>query len=225
MVASSGATSLNGSSQYGIIEQVPPTNYPFTISCWVYPTATNVAGTAYGTCTNGNNNAQYQLIMAASGLPGFRGGDTSGASTASGVTALPINTWSHLCGVGIDATTRVFYYNGTPENTNTSSRVPAAVSRTAVGARASTTVAQFFTGYVSDAATWNVALTADEISVLSGMGNPAKAYAPIHIRPQSITTLPEMAHDGNTAFSRNKVGTVLSYTNAPPTVAGPPIQR
>jgi len=225
VVASHGATSLNGTSQYGIVEQVPPTNYPLTISAWVYPTSTNVMSMAYGACTNANNNAGYQLIMASSAIPGFRAGDTSGASTGSGTTPLPINTWTHLCGVGVDATTRYIYVNGVPEGTNTSSRVPAAVSRTAVGARATTTVAQFWPGYVSDAATWNVALTSDEIVVLSGMGNPSKAFGPRFVRPNAIMVYPEMAHDNNTAFSANKVGTVLSYTNAPPTVAGPPITR
>lgn len=224
-VASHGATSLNGSTQYGIIEEKPPTNYPFTISAWVYPTVTNVQAVAYGACSNANNNVGYQLIINSSALPGFRGGDTSGSSTASGVTPLPINAWTHLCGVGIDATTRVIYVNGISEGTNTSSRVPAAVNRTTIGARATTSVLQFWTGYVSDAATWNVALTSDEIATLSGLGNPTKAFGPRFVRPNAIVTYPEMAHDNNTAFSANKVGTVLSYTNSPPTTAGPPIKR
>jgi len=220
-----GAVSLNGSSQYGIVEQVPPTNYPFTIACWVYPTATNALAMAYGACTNANNNAGYQLIIAGSGIPGFRAGDTSGASTGSGTTQLPINAWTHLCGVGIDATTRVLYVNGIAAATNTSSRVPAAANRTAVGGRITGTPAQFWPGYVSDAATWSVALSADEVAVISGLGDPTKAFAPIRVRPEAIAVAPELAHDGNGAHSRNRVGAVLGFTNAPTTVAGPPIQK
>ena len=223
--AAPAAVSLNGSSQYGVIAETPPTNYPFTIACWVYPTATNVQASAYGTATNANNNAGYQLIMNSSALPSFRVGDTSGTASAAGITPLPINAWTHLCGVGLDSTTRVIYVNGILEGTNTSSRVPAAVNRTVVGGRITGTPAQFWPGYLSDAATWNVALTADEVAVLSGLGNPTKAWAPVRVRPQSIVVAPELAHDGNGANSRNRVGTVLGYTNAPTTVAGPPIQR
>jgi len=223
--AAPAAVSLNGSSQYGIIPDTPPTNYPFTIACWVFPTTTNVLSMAYGACSNANHNAGYQLIMQSSSLAAFRAGDTSGSIPATGVTPLPINAWTHLCGVGLDATTRVLFVNGIAEATNTSSRVPAAVNRTAVGARATGTVSQFWPGYVSDAATWNVALTADEIAVLSGMGNPTKAWAPVRVWPHAIVVAPELANDGNRANSRNRVGTVLGYTNAPSTVAGPPIQR
>ena len=219
------ATSFNGTSQYGVIPEAGTTNYPVTIAAWLYSSATNATGWAWGIQCSSNNNAGFIIGQSSTGFFTGRGGDTSSSTTVNSTTPAVPNTWMHVALVGTTPSNRVIYVNGIPENTNTTARNFAAANRVGIGNRTSLTLANYFSGRIADAAIWNVALTTEEIASMAGGGNPAAGLSAIHIRPQSIVAYPELEFDGNTAYSRNRVGTVLSFTNSPTPIAGPPIQR
>lgn len=217
------ATAFNGSSQYGVIPEAGTTNSPVTVAAWLYSVATNATGWAWGIQCSSNNNAGFIIGQSSTGFFTGRGGDTSSSTTVNSTTPAIPNTWMHVALVGSTPSNRVIYVNGMPENTNTTSRNFAAANRVGAGARTSLTLANYFNGRVAAAAVWNVALTAAEIAALAGGGNSAAAVNPFRIRPESIVACPELEHDWNTAHSRNRVGTVMGFTNAPTPIAGPPL--
>lgn len=224
-IPAGAATSFNGTSQYGVIPEAGTTNYPVTIAAWFYSVVTNATGWGWGIQCSSNINAGFIIGQSSLGVWVGRGGDTSSSSSVSGTTPSLPNTWTHVALVGLNPSNRVLWVNGIPENTNTTARSFAAANRNGIGCRTTSTLANYFNGRIADVATWNVALSDDEIRTLSGMGNPTMAIAPYKIRPQSIVACPELEFDGNSAYSRNKVGTVMSFTNSPTPIAGPPIQR
>ncbi|MFJ1255967.1 DUF2341 domain-containing protein [Cupriavidus sp. CuC1] len=94
----------------------------FTVECWVYPLAYATSGNTVALVSkdsvSGTANGQYRIYINSSGNFGFGIGSGNGATQFqgfAGVSALPLNAWSHVALV-LSGTTLMVFVNGTLEN-------------------------------------------------------------------------------------------------------------
>jgi hypothetical protein len=119
----------------------------------------------------------WWLYQNASELVSFRTYDGGGNSIASAGT-VSLNTWSHVAGVSVSATSRYAYLHGSPGPENTGNRSPASVDGIRIACRPDTF--NRFTGFVAEFGVWNAALTNAEVAKL------ARGYSPLLVRPQNL---------------------------------------
>ena len=149
------------------------TGAPCTLAAWLY---TDVAQLQAAIAISDTDVAQqggfFGMLNAAGNVLARTkdaGGTTAGAQSTS---AYPLNTWFHAAWVFTSATSRAAFLNGGSKGTNTTSKTPAGIDAIAVAALKESTVSNYFSGIVAEAALWNVALSDAEVALL-GAG-----YAP-----------------------------------------------
>lgn len=103
-----GAGLFNGSSQYATLADVDiATN--ITVEAWVYPTSTHSSKVISKFSTTSDTQGN---IVLASNVPSFSITTGGTIRNATGGSALPNGSWSHIVGV-YDGTTAKLYVNGT----------------------------------------------------------------------------------------------------------------
>jgi hypothetical protein len=196
---------------------------PVTLAAWVYSDDIT------------KHQRPISLIDAADGTYDYIGLQMRGNETGDPVSALQqyvaaagisksgsgfsANTWHHLTGVFASNDSRTVYFDGAAGTENTTSitgngytRIE--IGRVAQGDEGSPT--QYMSGNVAEAAAWDVALTAAEISSL------ADGYSPELIRPTSLIAYwqlfgnlsPEIARVGGSGYD-------LTLFNTPTKAAHP----
>lgn len=156
---------------------------PFTMACWFNSDDLTIN---QGLMFIGDKDVEnhYFILRAA----GVAAGDpiAAGARAGNGVqvavtsTGYSANTWHHACGVFTGSTDRTAYIDGGSSGSNTGSATPAGADRTSIGQLRALTPIQPMSGRIAEAAIWNVALTAAEISVL------ADGFCPLFVRPSAL---------------------------------------
>ena len=106
--------------------------------------------------------------------------DGVGTTNINSTSTFSTGAWNHGAAVFASATSRTVYLNGGNSATNTTSRSPSGINRTAVGAKLGNTAAGFHDGLLADVAAWNVALSADDVASL------ALGFSPLLIRPDAL---------------------------------------
>lgn len=157
---------------------------PVSMAVWFYPETIAANQMLIGLIETGGANSSFRL-----NAEGAVGGDPLRAYTigpgvnkyAQASTGFSINTWQHACGVFAANNDRRVYLNGGNKGTNSESATPTGISNTILGARPYTPlVFDSLLGSLAEAAIWDVALTDDDVLILS------KGYSPLLVKPESL---------------------------------------
>lgn len=162
-------------------------SYPFTVASWVYVEGDTHDDNGVFACvdyTNGSAGNWHTLRIKQTTRVvesrSWAGGTTAFAASSAG---LSLNTWSHVCGVWTNATTRAAYLNGGNKGSpGSGDQSPSGLERTYSGGyeRSATGFTDLLNGSLAEFAIWNVALTDDEVASL------AKGFSSLLIRPASL---------------------------------------
>lgn len=156
------AVLLDGTNDYVSLGNVPARSFtttPFTLACWVFPTA---IGAVMGVLANGTTGvAGYDLIVVATGRLRARTHSPATAFTESSV-ALVANRWQHVAMTRSGSSVRI-YIDGEDRTGGLGVHADpvAFAGPTAAGAN-SAGGAPFF-GSIDEPTFWNRALTQDEV--------------------------------------------------------------
>ncbi len=153
------------------------TNYPFTMSAWVKSVTDEPCRAMY--MTDASQNGRYFGInIAINNKVYLQASNTSNKNNYSDASF--DNQWVHIVGVFTNTTTRALYINGSAntDNVNTDS---VTFTPSGFGGPTMDTIsfgaeydgsAAYGSGRISDAAIWNVALDANDISTIYNGGKP-----------------------------------------------------
>lgn len=157
---------------------------PLTIAAWIRDTTTNMGGCIAGlTTSTATTNRHSFKLMLNSGNVRAQTADGSGAVNAASSTEMVANTWHHACAVFASATSRAAYLDGAGKGTDTSSKTPTGINRTAVGIDYASTPGGELDSTAAQAAGlafWNIDLTDAEVLSLS------KGVHPFLVRPDKL---------------------------------------
>lgn len=177
-------TFASASSQYLSHASALLTAVPLTAACWFNSDNDANEQNLFGIGDTGAANSDRFQMNIDGSAPGdpvtviTRAGGSAAITTTT--AAYSINTWHHACGVWAAVDSRTAYLDGGNSATNTTSRTPAGLDVTYIGARASQTPSGYMRGRIAEMGVWNVVLDAAEIAAL------AKAVCPLLIRPDSL---------------------------------------
>ena len=200
------------SSQYLGTETEPVTGVPVTVSLW-FNADTNGSEWTLLLIENNVTSQYFYLGAQASGAGSnivFLTADGSGSAFAETSTGYSTGVWNHACGVSGAANSRAAYLNGGGKGTNTTSRTPSGLTRMRVGGFGSS---PDMDGKIAEVAVWNVALTDDEVLMLS------LGFSPLLIRPGNLIsywpiigrTSPEIDIVGGNALTVNGSAPVSAH--------------
>lgn len=170
------------------VASAPVTDEPCSLGCWFNTADTS---TAMAMLSVGAATARVQLDVSG-GVVRAATVDAGGSSgIASSSASYSASTWTHGLAVLAAANSRTAYLNGANAGTNTTSVTSSGWDRTRVACRVSGgSNGAFFTGLLAELAIWNVALSADDASML-GAG-----YSPLCVRPDALVFyLPLLGED------------------------------
>jgi hypothetical protein len=170
---------FNGTS-YIEATSTPITGAPFTMACWFKP---NVQSQSASLIHMGlsSGSARFQMRTDANSLIFQTGGGGATTSASTPIETWNNPTWFHATAVAFSPISRFIYFNGGGKVQNTTSRTPAGINNTTIGAQiVGGTRDNFFNGDIAEPAIWNTTLTDDEILSLS------KGFAPSLIRPTNL---------------------------------------
>jgi len=142
-------------------------NNPISLAAWVYWTgqATNAMP-----LTVGGTDA-YLRVTTGTSIPDFTVNNGNGRAT--GVTAVSVNGWTHLCGVRNSSELRL-YVNGVLDKTTAySAGTVSATDVIGVYSLQDATTSNWFAGRLDDAFAWSRALSVEEIELLASQRNIA----------------------------------------------------
>lgn len=170
----------DASNQYLSVAQPVVAAVPLTMAAWIYKDDTaddacvmSIADVATATHFFQLEYWNDELVYA--GTCG--GGAVQEAMTSA---AGGINTWVHACGVFPAINSRAVFLNGGSKGTNSGSATPAGLDNTSIGAKVASSIVNYASGRIAEAAIWDVALTDTEVALLS------KGFSPLFIRPQNL---------------------------------------
>ena len=168
------------SSQYLQVNAAVASVYPVTMACWFK--ASSLAVRAMVTIANSASASRYwRLGITSTGQ--VRASVVNGTSIAHATTAVAVTTgvWAHACAVFRTDSDRSAYLNGGNRATDTTTvELPIGLNATAIGARPSSVVADFFDGDIAEAAIWNVDIGDTAIALL------ARGVSPLRIRRPNL---------------------------------------
>lgn len=218
-IAARAARVFNGTSQGGTIPSA--LDYPFTISFWAYPLATN--NNFCPVAIQSNATAGGRLLVGIVGSSGFSGAwrvDAGGSTDAqTGALAQP-NVWQHVAVTAASPSNRTIWVNGTAYGPNTVSNATRLVPQSInIGQRWLSGFGQYWTGRLAEVAIWNSVLANDVIAALAAGKRPDNAAptAPILYLPMF----------GTTATENSLAGTIgaVTLSNTPTIDTHPPTYR
>ena len=204
----------DASSQYLFDTTAPITVEPITMACWFY--ADDDAATGALMSLGDFDGQNVWLLLAHSNDNIYARQYTGGVLAAAGVGSFSIDTWHHACAVYAATDDRKVYLDGGAPGTNTAVGSPSGIDTVTVGSYAynGSRGRSPFSGRLAEAAMWNVALTANEISML------ADGYSPLFVRPQNLVFYPPLVRDNDEDIVG---GLSLTAVNSPTVAAHPPM--
>jgi len=182
----------DASSEYLSAAFTGVTAAPLTMSCWIYPDASIVAGVMF-LGAGGSDNNYFGLLQSSLNMR-FRAHTTSTAESASS-GGLTVDAWNHVCGVTSSSTSRYVWVNGVQATENTTSKVPAGVGVCEIGAWGRSPRDLFFSGSIAEPCLYNVALNSDEIKALAAGASPKT------VRPSALVYNPPLIRGLNDPVS------------------------
>jgi hypothetical protein len=205
---------------------LPVTAYPFTFSAWVK--ANDVTGTHTLVWLGDKDVLNHYWIMSAAGAaandPVQVGARAGGAvATASSTIGYSANTWTHVCGIFTNATSRTVYLDGANNATETSSLTPTGIDQLAVGRLTSNSPTQNLDGKIAHVAVWDIALTGGNCASLAAGDNP------LTISASDLIDYWPLDGNSSTNLARSNAltaqGPISFDTGDNPTVDAPPSTR
>jgi len=173
----------DSNTEYMIVLSAISTSTPFSMACW-FRSDDPAAGQCVMSIANNNNDVNYFSLEARGDVAGdyIRActRNSVGYVAATSTKGYAANAWHHACGVWASSGDRRVYLDGGNKGTNNLDRTPSGLNRTAVGVICRQNKFLYMSGYIAEAAIWDVALTDAEAAIL------AAGYSPLFVRPQSL---------------------------------------
>ena len=195
--------------------------YPMSFAAWFYTdqAAIEMRVLSLGNTSTDNNNC---CLTMSGGKARFFMRDPSSSNNAETSASYSTNIWQHMAGRGVSATERHIYLNGGNKATHNTSVLFPTLTHTHIGARARTSIENYFSGRIADCAVWNVTISEDEVAML------AKGFSARFIRPQNIVSYWRLIHNDNDivgGFNMSVGGGTPTFADHAPIIqtAGPHI--
>ncbi len=170
-----------GASQFYESQTAPVTTYPFTVSCWFRSTSAATNQAVVCLSYTGDSRRFQIVVRDPITLAVVTNTGTVGVNVTSSVPFI-VGEWTSAIAVCASSTSQIIYVNGSGAGTNTTSMPLSGLNRFQIGTRVAGTYGAYFDGDIADVAVFNVALTDEEIAMLSGGGVFAKRIDPRKIR-------------------------------------------
>lgn len=161
----------SASSQYLEYAGAIVNDYPYTLSCWFYPTDLTANRALLGVYDNTVLNKFFYMGVNSTSKV-FHAAQNTVLRSSPTTTTCSLNTWNHACAVGASATSRSVYLNGGGKATNTNNVALAIGNRTAIGRRSLSTPDQYMDGRIGEVAVWSAALSDAEVAALGAGASP-----------------------------------------------------
>jgi len=220
-----GASSVTIGSNLGAS---PPFNlvvsYPFTLSCWFFPTSTTGEQDLVFAKNVGANNG-YWLGTSGTSIRAATWNGSVGTS-ATIPSAITINRWNHAAARFVSNTQRVVQINGGlgQSNNDNSNQTTQVIDELSIGS--ADFAGRYFNGYIAHVAIWNESIINADNATLG------RGASPLYIRRQNLVAYWPMVNPGQqiniaNAKSRaqqplplapNRAGTGAQYSNWNPPV-------
>lgn len=209
----------------GIFGRSSPVNlivsYPFTISCWFFPTNSTINQQLVILKNNTTGDGYYL------GLRGDATGDPIYASTWNGSiatsaeiqNAIRFNQWNHAAARFVSDTSRTVQINGGTGTSNTadSQQTSQLINTVIIGQ--GDFASRYFNGYIAHVAIWNEPiLNADNATL-------GRGASPLYIRRQNLVAYWPMVNPGqqiNIADGKSRVGQPLPLMPNPQATTSAP---
>jgi len=147
----------DASSEYLNNSSAVVSAYPFTVSCWIYPDASDdqvvfsivsktEAGRFHLVGLNTSDNAEVRT----------RNGGASTLGIATSGNTVTLDAWNHILGRFISATDRRVILNGDTEATNATNSTPSSLTDTAIGRFDGISPGNYFSGRIAEVCIWDV---------------------------------------------------------------------
>lgn len=193
-------------------------NYPFTISAWVYTDEAALTQSVVAVTDKDAPAKGHFFRLSSSGNANY-GVQDFGFNGVSATTNYSANTWHHICAVGTSVTSRSAFIDGGSKGTTTVSKAPSSLDTTSIGRLIinGSDTNERFSGRLAVSAIHSVVLTDNEVSEL------ALGTWPEYIQAGSIALFvpifgvdsPELDLSGN--------GNDMTVTGSPSKADGPPV--
>lgn len=207
------------SSQYLGPVAASVTAAPITVSCWfqVEDPTTATSHSLFSLGDTASNTRHFTLAYTTGAADDVLWWVVSGGGVfAQYSTTFAANTWYHVCGVEISATSRYVYLDGAASAENTTNRAPGSIDSMAIGRTERSTPYLYNGGLLAHVAVWNAALVAGEVSML------AAGLSPMLVHPQSLVNYWPI--EGNLDPEIDIVGGYdMALNNSPTKAAQPPV--
>lgn len=163
--------------------------YPSSVSAWYNTDDVTVAPAVIFCLTDISENSDYvQLRRIGSGSGNANKIEAIFTESGVGKTALTTlgdggvaGGWHHAGYVAVDSTNLATWLDGGTGPNDATDKTPSGLDTTVIGAWKIAAVAQrFFSGIIAEVGVWNVALTDNEMVMLSA------GYSPLFIRPGNL---------------------------------------
>lgn len=172
-------------TRYLWCDSTPVTTAPLTLATWFNAASITPDVQIIFSVGSSSNSHAYRLYLVGSSLGtkvGARIKDAAGSGLAAyTASSYGANQWHHGCAVFQSNTVRSAYLDGAAKGTASAANSPADLNLVSIGtSRYGTSTEYTFSGYLAEAAIWNVALTDNEVAILG------RGYSPLLVRPQSL---------------------------------------
>ena len=176
-----GITFVSASSQVLARSGASITTYPFSVSVLAKPTSIGLRMGVWGSGVSGSADNFFRLDITAAGAIQARA-RTTAVSDATGAGTLSAGTVYQLGYLGTSATSRQAVQDGVLSTANTTSRAPAGMNRTTIGAVPDNS-GTFSDLTVYYAAEWDTTLTQADWDML------ADRIHPLLVKPANLVSL------------------------------------
>jgi Concanavalin A-like lectin/glucanases superfamily len=155
---------VSASTQHISAASAPNLPFPFTLSCWFYPTASTT--TVPFAIRNGASYYAGIFTIATSNHLRAQIDGGGGAAIAETTVGFTLNTWNHACAVFAGGNSRTIYLNGGNKVLNIAGALAQVMNATDVGYYGGGP-SLYFDGKIAEAVIWSDALTDDEVLALA----------------------------------------------------------
>ena len=157
----------NSAKDYLEIDEAVVTGPPFTMACWFNTDDVANRISLMGLANSGAASDYFSLQCNGPNSSVIRAITISGGSSAAQTsTSYLADTWHLACGVFAATNDRRAFLDGGGKDTNSGTTVPIGVNRSSIGRIGDSSPSFEMSGFIAEAAIWDVALTDSEIAAL-----------------------------------------------------------
>jgi hypothetical protein len=201
-----------------------PGGEPVLFSVWAYRTA-DVAGKAIDVGTSGSGNNQRDLIHTVGATIARVRSTVNGIAQAT--ADCPQDTWSHLAGAFVSATSRECWVDGGNKGSDVTSISPSAPDITRIGVSASTISPWMTAGALAEVSFWNLSgFTATDRDNLAAKlaagenplninGESGQPWAGAMLAYSSLRTTADITDESGGGFDYSMTGTLTAFGSHP----------